>query len=472
MNKFINRKTELKSLHDDYARPGASLYILYGRRRLGKTMLLHQFAARKPAVYHMADRSAESDARRLLAGSMSIGLGEATLQSSDFHDWYALFAAYDRLRPRGKTILILDEYQYFCEQQPAFSSIIQRWWDEHWQHTPIMVILCGSALSMMHRETLARSSPLFGRRTGQCLLKPMRFKHVQAFFPKLKARARLEMWALTGGIPRYAELASSYQGFAEALRSLVLTKDGPLYAEARFLLQDEVTTSNVYWSLLHTIGSGVSRISEVAGRMGLAANQLTRYLSALQDLGLVRRVVPVTERLPEKSKKGIYQVTDPFLRLWFGCVAPYESLVEFGKIREAENLMRGRLAVHAAWAFEEVCRQYVEDIAPRYGAVKVGRFWDRTMEIDVTAVNAKGHIVLAGECKWSAKPLDQDAVRKLQRKMTQAWPEKQQAVTLMLFSSSGFTVAVQRWATQSGALLVGCEELVGVNSKAVSMTGN
>jgi len=69
MNRLINREAELRSLNDEYARPGASLYILYGRRRLGKTTLLRQFAAHRPAVYHMADRSAEADARRLLAGS-------------------------------------------------------------------------------------------------------------------------------------------------------------------------------------------------------------------------------------------------------------------------------------------------------------------------------------------------------------------------------------------------------------------
>lgn len=459
MNNFINREAELRSLNEDYARPGSSLYILYGRRRLGKTTLLRQFAARRPAVYHMADRSAEIDARRLLAGAMARGLGEATLQSSDFGDWYALLAAYDRLRPSQKTILILDEYQYLCEQQPAFSSILQRWWDEHWQHTPIMLILCGSVLSMMHRETLARSSPLFGRRTGQWLLAPLRFQHAQAFFPKLPARARLEMWALTGGVPRYAELASAYPGFTEALRHLVLTKDGPLYAEARFLLQDEVTTPNVYWSLLHAIGSGVSRISEIAGRVGLAANQLTRYLSALQDLGLIRRVVPVTEGSPEKSKRGIYQVTDSFLHLWFGCVAPFESLVEFGKARETETLMHDRLTTHVAWAFEEVCRQHVEDLAPQHAAVKVGRYWDRTMEIDVAAVDEKGGVVLAGECKWTIKPVDLDVARELERKVAQAWPEKQRAITLMLFSAAGFTAAVQRWAAQSGATLVDADGL-------------
>lgn len=86
MNKFINRQADLQSLKDDYERPGASLYVLYGRWRLGKTTLLRHFAARRPAIYHMADRSAESDARRLLASSMAVGLGEATLQSSNFSD--------------------------------------------------------------------------------------------------------------------------------------------------------------------------------------------------------------------------------------------------------------------------------------------------------------------------------------------------------------------------------------------------
>jgi AAA+ ATPase superfamily predicted ATPase len=196
--------------------------------------------------------------------------------------------------------------------------------------------------------------------------------------------------------------------------------------------------------------------------MGLAANQLTRYLSALQDLGLVQRVVPVTERLPEKSKKGIYQVADNFLRLWFGCVAPYESLVEFGKIREAELLMQSRLIAHTAWSFEEACRQFVEDRAAQYGALKVGRYWDRSLEIDVVGVDEKSQVVLAGECKWSAKPLGLEVVRELQRKVAQVWPERQAAMTLLFFSAGGFSAEVKRWAARSGAILVGCEDLGSV----------
>ncbi len=460
MNRFVDREAELAALERDYARPGASLFVLYGRRRLGKTTLLRRFAQGKPALYHMADRATATDARRLLAESLAAGLGEPTLRSSEFPDWYALLAAYDRVRPAdGKAVLILDEYQYLCEQQAAFSSVIQRWWDEHWQHTPFMLVLCGSVMSMMHRETMARSSPLYGRRTGQWLLAPLRFGDVRRLFPRLGPGATLEMWALTGGVPRYAELAAAYPDFAAALRALVLERDGPLYAEARFLLQDEVTTPNVYWSLLHAIASGVHRISEIAGRLGTAASQLTRYLGALQDMGLLRRIVPVTESDPARSKRGIYQLADPFLRLWYGCVAPYESLLEFGRVAEAERWMRERLTAHLAWAFEEACRQHAEDTAVRHGGVQVGRYWDKATEIDVVGVDGKRRPVVAGECKWNTRPVDLATAHELERKVQATWPARAHAIHLRIYAAGGFTPAVRRWASQRNATLVSCDEL-------------
>jgi AAA+ ATPase superfamily predicted ATPase len=96
---------------------------LYGRRRLGKTTLLRRFADGLEGVYHMADRSTERDAIRMLARSMAESLREPTLETAEFHDWYALFAAFDRLRSDRKMYLILDEFQYLCEIQPAFSSM-------------------------------------------------------------------------------------------------------------------------------------------------------------------------------------------------------------------------------------------------------------------------------------------------------------------------------------------------------------
>lgn len=460
MNKFINREVELASLQRVFALEGGSMYILYGRRRLGKTTLLRNFTENIPSVYHMADRGTERDAIRLLAQSMAEALGEPTLSSASFDDWYSLFAAFDRVRSNEKICLIIDEYQYLTEIQPAFSSIVQRWWDEHWSSQNIMLILCGSVLSLMYKETLSRESPLFGRRTAQWLIEPLRFKHIRSFAPKLSAQNLIELWSLTGGVPRYLELAKNAKGLNDALLELVLSKDGPLYAEARFLLQEEVTVANVYWSLLHVIGSGASRISEIAGRLAMPANKLTRYLAALQDLGYVRRIVPVTEKDPQKSKCGLYQIVDPFLRLWFGVISRYESLIEFGRGNDALSLMKPALASHIAWCFEVVCRQYIEDHAVEFGIVKVGSCWDRHHEIDVVGVDLDGDIVLAGECKMTKRPTGISVLNELKDKILHFFKNEEKDICLMIFSTGGFSEALSRRAADSGVQLIDIEKIV------------
>jgi len=461
MNIFTNREEELQSLQSTFDHPGSALYILYGRRRLGKTTLLHRFAKDVPSVYHMADRGTEGEARRLLAQSMAESLEEPVLASTSFDDWYSLFAAYDRFRSKKKSCLILDEYQYLTEIQPAFSSFIQRWWDEHWSKQNLMLVLCGSVLSLMYKETLSHESPLFGRRAGQWLLEPLRFRHIRSFLPKLSPYNLIEMWGLTGGVPRYLELAREAKKLDDALMSLVLRKDGVLYAEARFLLQEEVTVANVYWSLLHVIGSGVARISEIAGRLAMPANQLTRYLSALRDLGYVRRVVPVTERNPQKSKRGLYQISDPFLRLWFGVISRYESLIEFGRGGDVLRLMRPALAAHVAWCFEGICREYVENNAVRFGVVRVGRHWDRHHEIDVVGVNDVGQVVFAGECKMTNRRLGLSVLQELRKKLRYLPQDIGNELRLAVFSAGGFTAKLKQVAQRENVLLIDAFDLAG-----------
>lgn len=331
MNNFINRKQELSLLNKLHASPKSELAILYGRRRLGKTQLLKQFVQQHPHCYFMADRAGSESLKANLALAFSLALDEPLFRKMNYPSWYDLFAAFDRLRDhKTKITLIIDEYQYLCQVDSAFSTYIQKWWDENWKNDNIFLILCGSVTSMMYKETLAESSPLYGRASAQILLAPMTYNHIEDFLPEKSEIDLIEMFALSGGVPRYMELLREHSSFEEALMSLVLNKNGILYAEARFLLHEEITTPNTCWSILHALGSGTTKISELGSRLALPANQLTRYIELLKDLYLVRREVPVLEKNPAKSKKGIYLVDDFFIRLWFGVVYPYESFLEFG----------------------------------------------------------------------------------------------------------------------------------------------
>jgi AAA+ ATPase superfamily predicted ATPase len=464
MNKFINRKVELRQLEGQYVGESGRLVVLYGRRRLGKTALLRQFATEKPHCYFMADRAGESELRRSLASAMAVSLKEPVLESAEYGSWYDLFAAFDRFRtPNQSFVLIFDEYQYLCQVQPAFSSFLQKWWDERWSAANMVLILCGSVTSMMYRETLAASAPLYGRATAQILLRPIGFSHISEFLPDKNAKERLEFFALTGGVPRYLHLASPYASFKEALAALVLHPDGILHNEARQLLQEEIQTPNQCWSILHAIGSGANRISEIAGRTGQPANKLTRYLDLLKDLHLVRRETPVLERNPAKSKKGIYVVSDPFFRMWFGAIYPYISFFEFSEVEMVYSKIEPLIKRLMAECYEEVCRQWVRERALDFDAAHVGRQWSSAYEIDVAAVNTNYELTVVGECKWSENQMGISVFRDLKEKVTFHNLPLAENCRFVLFSKSGFTSDLEKLAAEEKNIVLasGLEEFAG-----------
>jgi len=439
MNTFQNREDELALLDRLYAEPDSKLVVLYGRRRLGKTTLLGRFAESKPCIYYMADKAAEVSQRNALARAMSSMLDEPILEQAGYSEWYDLFAAFDRLRDRTqKTILILDEYQYLCQTQRAFSSLIQKWWDEHWKQDNVMLILCGSLTSMMYRETLSHSSPLYGRSDASLLLRPLPYQHVRAFLPAVSEKHCVERYALCGGVPRYLELLAPFKTFDEALTHGILAPSAPLHAEARYLLQDEIDVPNVCWSLLEAIASGATRISEMASRLQQPANSLTRYLSLLRDLSIVERSVPVAEKNPSRSKRGVYNITDPFLRLWFGCIYPYESHFEFAPTPAAMAKLRPQLDHHIQHCYEALCRHYTRDYMMEE-SVRIGRQWGAHYEIDVACVNEQGEFTLLGECKWSTRKVGMSVLHDLQQTASRHALPLAPKHRWLLFSRSGFT---------------------------------
>ena len=449
MNKFINRDSELAQLEGQFANNSGSLVVLYGRRRLGKTCLLREFASSKPHCYFMADRAGESDLRRSLAKALALALGEPVLENVEYASWYDLFAAFDRFRlPDQRFVLIFDEYQYLCQVQPAFSSFLQKWWDEHWIGANMVVVLCGSVTSMMYRETLAASAPLYGRASAQILLRPIGYSHISKFLPEKTCKERLEFFALTGGVPRYLRLASPYRSFKEALVGLVLNPDGILHNEARQLLQEEIQTPNQCWSILNAVGSGANRISEIAGRMGQPANKLTRYLDLLKDLHLVRRETPVLERNPSKSKKGIYVVSDPFFRMWFGAIYPYMSFFEFAETEPAYLRIEPRINTLISECYEEVCRQWVRERGLDFHAVRVGRQWSSAYEIDVAGVDEKCQLTVLGECKWSDNKMGVSVFRELEGKVLAHKLPLAEGCRYVLFSKSGFAPDLEELAAE------------------------
>lgn len=448
--KFLGREKEILDLEKEYARDGGFV-VIYGRRRIGKTTLIKQFIKSKTAFYFLATKEVESQSMKRFAGVIARTTGNSVMQKAAFSDWLDLFQAVADYKPNEKKVLVIDEFPYLVKVNDSFPSILQNAWDEILKGSNVMLILCGSLISMMKKHALSYESPLYGRRTAQMRIAPLPFTTVYEN-QKLSFEEAAEQYSITGGVPKYMEFFSDGQPLYEQIKENVLSKNGFLYEEPNFLLTDEVQVPTNYFSIIKVIADGNHKLGTIAGILGLETSALTPYLKTLSELGFIEKQVPVTEKNAEKTRKGLYFISDNFLRFWFRYVYPYKGELELDNTQiSLDELDKDFKEKFVAFAYEDICKEIFarlcSDKAIDFTPSKIGSYWlnDKSgnTQIDVMAVDTVNKRLFAGECKYHNQPIDADVYFELVKKVDNSSEIKSAfkgyTVIYGVFSKSGFT---------------------------------
>lgn len=463
--KFIGRQAELAKLNAEYAHD-SSFVVIYGRRRVGKTTLIKEFLREKTAFYFLATEELESQSMKRLAGVVARTTNNTLLQKATFTDWLDLFQVIADYKPEEKKVLVIDEFPYLVKTNPAFPSVLQNAWDELLKDSNVMLILSGSLIGMMQKHALSYESPLYGRRTAQMRLAPLSFTDIYEVqtMPFEKA---VEQYGVTGGVPKYLEFFEDDRELAEQLRETVLSKSGFLYEEPNFLLKSESVTAVNYFSIIKAIADGHHKLGKIAGVLGLETSALTPYLATLADLGFIEKRTPVTEKNPEKSRKGLYFIADNFIRFWFRYVYPYKGELELDNMQIVmDEMSKDFTTGFLAFVYEDICKNIFANLC-KTGAIpfvpsRIGSYWlndyDGDTEIDVCAVDGQNKLVFVGECKYHAKPVDAPVYFALKEKVANASEIKKAYpgydVIYGVFSKSGFTQRMLDVAKENAGLIL------------------
>lgn len=448
--KFIGRQSELAKLNAEYDRDGAFV-VIYGRRRVGKTTLIKEFLKNKTAFYFLATEELESQSMKRLAAVIARTTQNSLMQKAVFTDWLDLFQTVADYKPNEKKVLVIDEFPYLVKVNPAFPSILQNAWDEMLKDSNVMLILSGSLIGMMQKHALSYESPLYGRRTAQMRLAPLSFTDIYAE-QKLSFEKAAEQYAVTGGVPKYLEFFEENRELREQIKDTILSKNGFLYEEPNFLLKSESMTAVNYFSIIKAVADGNHKLGKIAAALGQETSALSPYLSTLTDLGFIEKRTPITEKNPEKSRKGLYFISDNFIRFWFRYVYPYKGELELDNIQLVlDEIDKDFIKKFVAFSYEDICRDIFVNLC-RKGKInfvpsRIGSYWlndyDGDTEIDVMAVDERNKRIFAGECKYHAKPVDAAVYFALKEKIERsaeirkAFPKYD--VLYGVFSKSGFT---------------------------------
>jgi AAA+ ATPase superfamily predicted ATPase len=434
---FYDRGDELDALATAFNSPGHVFYVVYGRRRVGKTELLKEFCTDRPHIYYLAAQEAEHRQREKFVEQIASHFDDRIPRIDGWDD--ALDYLGEKLTDE-QVVVVIDEFPYLVEENDSLPSYAQSFVDERLQHTESMLVLCGSSVSTMESEVLGHESPLYGRRTGQIDLQPFSFQRAREAIAYDVADA-IRSYSVTGGTPMYLTLFDYEHSLAENITSQILSPTAVLYNEPEFLLRTELRNPARYMSILEAVALGHTTPNEIAGAAGIDAGPLSKYLQTLRQLRLLDREVPVTAS-GKKSKRSRYRVADEFLRFWFRYVEPNRSSIEEAPEVVFEGSIESDLPDHVAATFEDVCQEAVWE-AIRRGELdpypEVGRWWYGEDEIDIVGLAPDDDRILLAECKWTAEPVGHALAEQLQTKAENVrWGPGTREERFALFSKSGF----------------------------------
>lgn len=466
--EFRNRTSDLAAIEDWWQGRDRNALALSGRRRVGKSWLFRAFANGKPAIVLVSDRRAPGAQLDRFAAALAPWFGGVQPSISDLP---ALIAALYTLARDEKILVVIDEFPYLlptrARERDAVLTGIQAVMEER-DSSQLKLVLCGSHLGQM-ATLLSDSSPIRGRLTS-LPVEPLRFRDAQAFITASSAQEAVERFAVAGGMSLYLDELGGGGPLAERICSRVLNSRGPLFDDPREVLEEELRSPGVYFSILEELAAGQRSSSDLARAIGVRTPDLTAYLKVLQEMHLVERVSSVAGTAELR-----FRVADPFLRFWFRFVFPFQDDLRSGLRPEShyEHEVAPVLPEHVAPVFERLCREWSRQ---QLGFSRVGAWWGNALdelrrtgerqseEVDVVGLQ-RSTAKVVGECKWTSGPVTAKVLDDLETykipALRQAGVKVAARPQIVLFSRSGFKPNIVEIAGERDDLrLVGLDELV------------
>ena len=435
---------------------GATLGLVYGRRRQGKTLLLESLALGLGGFMFAATQ--QSQAQNLADLGAAYAAYRGLRQPVVFADYREALDELFQLGEERPTTVIIDEFPYLVAATPALPSYVQQALSPLGQareRTMTRMILCGSALTTMS-QLLGGGAPLRGRARLELVVRPFGFREAAEFWqvahdPELAFRVH----ALTGGTPAYMEMSGGAgpRSVGEVdgwVQRRLLNPASAMFREGGLLLREEPSISDPtsYAATLSAISTGNSRRSEIAAALGRPSSAIGHLLTGLEDIGLIEHLDDAL-----RGKRGAFLIAEPIVRLHQLITSRYEPELVADRAdrvwgRSAPTVNSKIYGPHFEHLARQWCLRYADDetLGGAPGAVRpteiACREHQKGHELDIVVTEDSGatsRISAIGEAKATKDPFGIGQLRRLEH-LRGLLPNARvtRPPKLLLFSRTGF----------------------------------
>lgn len=416
--KFYNRESEQEQLlkWSQQATEGqSSLTLMVGRRRVGKTALLHQSYQGQSSLYLFISRKSEPLLCEEFADQIRTQLGVPIYgQPKQLREIITILFEYAEHNP---LTLILDEFQDVGRVNSGFFSDLQNLWDQFRPRCKLHLICCGSLYSLMTRIFQDSKEPLFGRADHRLNLKPLKPAYIAELLidqERFSPENLLTWYSLSGGVPKYLEWLSQTDPSIDFWQEW-LGEHSLVIEEGKYRLAEEFgAEQSTYFSILACIATGKTSRSDIESVLEVSVGP---YLQKLEgEFDIIQRIQPVLST--PKSRQVKYRIQDAFLSFWFRFVYRYRSVVEIGNFAFLQQVIQRDFATYSGEWLE---RLFQEQLAATGKYSLIGNYWEsgNRNEIDIVALNEWDKIALIAEVKRNPKNIRLGKLKEKSRKLEQ-----------------------------------------------------
>lgn len=439
--------------------PGATLGVVSGRRRQGKTFLLDAACRAAGGFYFGATEAADAESLRRISAALT----DHVQPASPFHfaRWSEVLDTLLALGTERPVPVVLDELPYLVKVNPELPSAIQeafRPLREQRTASRTRLLLCGSALSFMGK-LLSGSAPLRGRAGLELIVRTLDHHLAAEFWGISDPHLALQVHAVVGGTPAYrrefarGDSPADLADFDDWVVRTVLNPETPLFREARYLLAEEpdLRDTALYMSVLAAVAAGNTTRGGMAGYLARRATDIAHPINVLEDAGLLRRDADFF-----RDNRPTYRIAEPLIGFYHAIMRPvWDQLERPGNAARVwrasqRRFVSGVLGPH----FEQVCRDWalhhadpdlLGGLPARVGHGVVADPRARTrhdVDVAVAGITDDGRppLLAIGEAKWNDTMgiAHIDRLRHVRGLITQAGRYDTAHTKLMCFSGAGF----------------------------------
>ena len=340
MRKFFGREQQLEKLDALWRKGTSSFVVVAGRRRIGKSTLVEEFAARSRCTFIELVGLAPDErmTNQLQIDNFCERLAKATgMPEAKADCWPKAFDALEAaLKGRGRTVVFLDEISWMGKYDTSFAAFLKTAWDTQFsRHDKLVFVVAGSVSAWINRN-IQRSKGFVGRISLDFTLRELPLDKCLEFWGARAARTStcdiLDVLSVTGGVPKYLNEIDPRLSPDENIRRLCFDPDGYLFKDFDRIFDDVFGgTLAAKKRILVALAEGPASVSELAERFGSDPNgHLSGDLGELEEAGFVAGSSGKNPTTGKEVREVRYRLRDNYTRFYLRYVLPKREAIRNG----------------------------------------------------------------------------------------------------------------------------------------------